>query len=184
MARVGDKPVIIPDKVKIDIDDNRVTVTGPNGTIGKTFDPRAQIIMEGNKILVKVNSKILKALQGTVRAIINNMVAGAVKKFEKRLEIHGVGYKTQLTGQKLVLQVGYSHPVEFDIPGEIEVATENKGLLIILKSIDKEKLGLLASQIKHTKIQDPYKGKGIKYFGEYLKKKPGKSAIGAGASGG
>jgi large subunit ribosomal protein L6 len=111
------------------------------------------------------------------------MVQGVIAPFEKKLEIQGVGYKSQLAGKKLTLQVGYSHPVEFNIPDGVDITTDPKGLLITLKSTDKEKLGLVASQIRQSKEPDSYKGKGVRYYGEYIKKKPGKSAIGVGAPG-
>ncbi|MEW6557713.1 MAG: 50S ribosomal protein L6 [Elusimicrobiota bacterium] len=183
MSRIGNKPIPIPDNVKVNITGSEVSVTGPAGTLRKIFQPEISVSIENNTIVVKRESDDFTALHGTTRAIINNMVKGVVTPFEKKLEIQGIGYKAQLTGKKLTLFVGYSHPVEFNIPDNTDVAVDPKGLVITLKSADKEKLGLIASQIRQTKEPDSYKGKGIRYLGEYIKKKPGKAAIGIGATG-
>ncbi|OQA90501.1 MAG: 50S ribosomal protein L6 [Elusimicrobia bacterium ADurb.Bin231] len=184
MSRIGDKPVVFPASVKITINNGNVTVAGPVGTVVKQFDPRVTVSVENGILTVKpVTINGSDAMQGTVRAIINNMVSGVQKKYEKKLEITGVGYKAQLAGSKLTLLLGYSHPVEFDIPKEIEAAVDPKGISITLKSPDKEKLGFFASQIRMSKSPDPYKAKGVKYAGERIAKKPGKSAIGAGGAG-
>ncbi|MDD5687336.1 MAG: 50S ribosomal protein L6 [Elusimicrobia bacterium] len=184
MSRIGNSPIPIPNNVKVSIVGNEITITGPAGTLKRNFVPVVSVIVDNNNIIVKRSSDEYKAVHGTTRAIINGMVQGVVTPFEKKLEIQGVGYKAQLAGKKLTLQLGYSHPVEFTIPPEIDIVLDPKGLLITLKSVDKEKLGLIASKIRISKEPDAYKGKGVRYFGEYIKKKPGKAAIGVGATGG
>jgi large subunit ribosomal protein L6 len=134
--------------------------------------------------MVKKKNESADVVQGTIRSIINGMVQGVLTKFEKKLEIQGVGYKAQLAGRKLTLQLGYSHPVEFEVPQDVEIAIDPKGLQIVLKSCDKERIGFFASQIRLSKSPDPYKGKGVRYAGEHIRKKPGKSAVGAGTVGG
>jgi len=183
MSRIGNKPIPIPNNVKINLAGNEVSVTGPAGNLKRSFPPVVSFSIENNSLIVKRKSEEYKALHGTARAIINNMVIGVSNLFEKKLEIQGVGYKAQLTGKKLTIQAGYSHPIEFDIPADINIEVDPKGLIITLKSVDKEKLGLIASKIRLSKEPDAYKGKGIRYAGEYIKKKPGKAAIGVGGIG-
>ena len=183
MSRIGNQPVPLPEKVKVTVNGCEVAVAGPLGSVKRNFDPRMSVSVENNNVVVKIGSPELGAIQGTTRAIINNMVLGVTKKFEKKLEIQGVGYKSQMTGRKLVMQLGYSHPVEFDIPAEVDITLDAKGLAITLQSCDREKLGFIASRIRDSKSPDPYKGKGVRYAGEYIKKKPGKAAVGAGTAG-
>lgn len=183
MSRIGRSPIPVPNNVKINITGSEISVAGPAGTLKRAFRPEISINLENNSLIIKRSSDNFKALHGTTRSIINNMVKGVVTPFEKKLEIQGVGYKSQLAGKKLTLQVGYSHSVEFVIPEGVDIALDPKGLMITLKSADKEKLGLVASRIRHSKDPDSYKGKGVRYQGEYIKKKPGKAAIGVGAPG-
>ncbi|MFH1541348.1 MAG: 50S ribosomal protein L6 [Elusimicrobiota bacterium] len=183
MSRIGNSPIPIPSSVKINIANNEILVVGPAGKLARKFHPEISIKIEDNSIILKRSSDDFKAVHGTTRAHVFNMVQGVVTPFEKKLEIQGVGYKSQLAGKKLTLQVGYSHPVEFNIPDGVDITTDPKGLLITLKSVDKEKLGMIASQIRQSKEPDSYKGKGVRYLGEHIKKKLGKSAIGVGASG-
>jgi len=183
MSRIGNSPIPVPSNVKIQILGNEISVAGPVGTLKRKFRPEISVKVENNAIILKRNSEDFKAIHGTTRSIINNMVSGVVTPFEKKLEIQGVGYKSQLAGKKLTLQVGYSHPVEINIPEGVDISLDPKGLQISLKSADKEKLGMVASQIRHSKDPDSYKGKGVRYSGEYIKKKPGKAAIGVGAPG-
>ena len=183
MSRIGNSPIPVPSNVKIQISGNEISVAGPVGTLKRKFRPEITVKVENNSIILKRNSEDFKAIHGTTRSLINNMVTGVVTPFEKKLEIQGVGYKSQLAGKKLTLQVGYSHPVEVMIPEGVDIVLDPKGLQISLKSADKEKLGMVASQIRHSKDPDSYKGKGVRYSGEYIKKKPGKAAIGVGAPG-
>lgn len=183
MSRIGNSPILIPNNVKVDITGNEISVTGPAGTLKRKFRPEIEVLAENNSIIVKRSSEDVKAIHGTTRSIINSMVKGVVVPFEKKLEIQGVGYKSQLTGKKLTLHLGYSHPVELNIPDGVDITLDPKGLLITLKSADKEKMGMLASQIRRSRKPDSYKGKGVRYLGEYIKKKPGKAAIGIGAPG-
>ena len=183
MSRIGNKPVPIPSNVKVNINGNEISVAGPAGTLKRNFPHVVNFSVENNSVIVKRKSDENKAVHGTVRAIINNMVTGVAVPFEKKLEIQGVGYKAALAGKKLTIQAGYSHPIIFDIPADIDIVVDPKGLSIILKSANKEKLGLIASKIRISKGPDAYKGKGIRYAGEYIKKKPGKAAIGVGGVG-
>ena len=183
MSRIGNSPIPVPSNVKIQISGNEISVAGPVGTLKRKFRPEITVKVENNSIILKRKSEDFKAIHGTTRSLINNMVTGVVTPFEKKLEIQGVGYKSQLAGKKLTLQVGYSHPVEVMIPEGVDIVIDPKGLQISLKSADKEKLGMVASQIRHSKDPDSYKGKGVRYSGEYIKKKPGKAAIGVGAPG-
>ena len=184
MSRIGNQPVALPDKVKVNINGNEISVTGPLGSVKRKFDTRISVAVENNNVIVKTPSVELSPIQGTTRALINNMVQGVTVKYQKKLEIQGVGYKSQLTGKKLVMQLGYSHPVEFNIPADVDIALDQKGLVITLQSCDKEKLGYISSLIRNSKTPDPYKGKGVRYQGEYIKKKPGKAAVGAGTAAG
>lgn len=176
MSRIGKLPVIIPDGVQVTLNDNVLTVKGPKGELTKQLHNEMEILIEGNSILVKrpSDSNTHKALHGLTRTLVNNMVEGVTKGFQKSLELVGVGYRAQLQGKKLVLQVGYSHPVEFE-PGqdmEIEVPAPNK---IIVKGINKEEVGALAANIRAVREPEPYKGKGIRYEGERIKLKAGKA---------
>jgi len=184
MGRIGNKPIILPANVKVAVKENEITITGPAGSVKKKFDPGLSIVVENNVLSVRKNTEAAEIVQGTIRSIINGMVQGTLNKFEKKLELQGVGYKAQLAGRKITLLVGYSHPVEFEVPQDVEITVDPKGLQIVLKSCDKEKIGFFASQIRMSKDPDPYKGKGVRYAGEHIRKKPGKSAVGAGTAGG
>jgi large subunit ribosomal protein L6 len=176
MSRIGKLPVIIPDGVQVTLNDNVITVKGPKGELTRTLHNEMEVLVEGNTLLVKrpSDSNKHKALHGLTRTLVNNLVEGVTKGFQKSLELVGVGYRAQLQGKKLVLQVGYSHPVEFE-PGkdmEIEVPAPNK---IIVKGINKEEVGALAANIRAVREPEPYKGKGIRYEGERIKLKAGKA---------
>ncbi|NLT95719.1 MAG: 50S ribosomal protein L6 [Clostridia bacterium] len=176
MSRIGKLPVIIPDGVQVTLNNNVITVKGPKGELTRTLHNDMQVSVEGNTIVVNrpSDNNKHKALHGLTRTLINNMVEGVTKGFQKNLELVGVGYRAQMQGKKLVLQVGYSHPVEIE-PGkymEIEVPAPNK---IIVKGIDKEGVGALAANIRAVREPEPYKGKGIRYEGEVVKLKAGKA---------
>lgn len=176
MSRIGKLPVIIPDGVQVTLDNNIITVKGPKGELTRQLHEEIEVVVEGNTLLVNrpSDSNKHKALHGLTRTLVNNMVEGVTKGFQKSLELVGVGYRAQLQGKKLVLQVGYSHPVEFE-PGqnmEIEVPAPNK---IIVKGINKEEVGALAANIRAVREPEPYKGKGIRYEGERIKLKAGKA---------
>lgn len=181
MSRIGKKPVKIPAGVEVNIEGNTVTVKGPKGVLSRRFPAEIMINRVGEELQVSrpSDAKPHRALHGLSRALLQNMVDGVTRGFEKGLELVGVGYRAAKQGNKLVLTVGYSHPVEM-IPGEgleIEVPAPNK---VIVKGIDKEAVGALAAKIRDVRPPEPYKGKGIKYEGEYIRRKVGKT----GAKGG
>lgn len=176
MSRIGKLPVNIPDGVQVNLQDNKLTVKGPKGELQRQLHEEMAINIEDGQIVVTRPSddKKHRALHGLTRALIFNMVEGVTNGYQRGLELVGVGYRAQLQGKKLVLQVGYSHPVEFE-PGKdmsIEVPAQNK---IIIKGIDKEQVGALAANIRAVREPEPYKGKGIKYEGEIIKRKAGKT---------
>lgn len=177
MSRIGKMPIEIQKGVDVKIGEkNVVTVKGPKGTLTKTFHKDMIIKLEDEKILVQRPSeqKMHKALHGLTRTLINNMVEGVTKGFEKALDINGVGYRAQKQGKKLVLTLGYSHPVEMDEPEgiTIEVPAPNK---IIVKGIDKQVVGETAAKIRSKREPEVYKGKGIKYETEVIRRKEGKA---------
>ncbi|MGB9812678.1 MAG: 50S ribosomal protein L6 [Thermovenabulum sp.] len=176
MSRVGKKPVEIPKNVEVKIEGNKVTIKGPKGTITKEFHKSMTIKMEDGKVIVERPSdeKEHKALHGLTRSLIANMVNGVVNGYQKSLVLEGVGYRAAKQGNKLVLTVGYSHPVEIEAPAgiEFEVPAQNK---IIVKGIDKELVGIVAANIRKVKEPEPYKGKGIRYEDEVVRRKVGKA---------
>lgn len=177
MSRVGKKIIEVPANVTVTVaTDNTVTVKGPKGELVRSFHQDMKIEQEGNVISVSrpSDSKEHRTNHGTTRALLANMVTGVSAGFEKSLELIGVGYRAQLQGKKLVLNVGYSHPVEFTPEDglEVEVPTNTK---IIVKGISKERVGALASNIRDVRPPEPYKGKGIRYEGEYVRRKEGKT---------
>ncbi|MBS4221015.1 50S ribosomal protein L6 [Bacillus sp. FJAT-49711] len=176
MSRIGKKPIEIPAGVTVTKKDSTVTVKGPKGELTNTFNSDIAINIEDNVINVTRPSeaKEHRSLHGTTRSLLSNMVEGVSKGFEKSLELVGVGYRAQKQGSKLVLNVGYSHPVEFEPEAgvEIEVPANTK---IIVKGFNKEKVGALASNIRAVRPPEPYKGKGIRYEGENVRRKEGKT---------
>ncbi|MBB5181709.1 large subunit ribosomal protein L6 [Planomicrobium koreense] len=177
MSRVGKKPIEVPADVTVTIgDNNEVTVKGPKGELTRKFNKDIAIVLEDNVVTLSrpSESKDHRTIHGTTRALLANMVLGTSQGFERTLELVGVGYRAQLQGQKLVLNVGYSHPVEFT-PEEgltVEVPANTK---VIVKGIDKERVGALASNIRQVRPPEPYKGKGIRYEGEKVRRKEGKT---------
>ncbi|USK59994.1 50S ribosomal protein L6 [Peribacillus asahii] len=176
MSRVGKKPIEIPAGVTVTINGSDVTVKGPKGELSRSFHADLTIAQEENVVVVTrpSDSKEHRTIHGTTRAVLSNMVEGVSKGFEKSLELIGVGYRAQKQGNKLVLNVGYSHPVEFEAEQglEIEVPSNTK---IIVKGISKERVGALAADIRDVRPPEPYKGKGIRYEGEYVRRKEGKT---------
>ena len=175
MSRIGKKPIEIPAGVTVTQDKNTVTVKGPKGELVRSFSPEISIQVEDNTITITRPSDVkeVRALHGTTRAALANMVEGVSKGFEKGLELVGVGYRASKQGTKLVLNVGYSHPVEIEPEKglEIEVPANTKE---IVKGFDKERVGALAANIRGVRPPEPYKGKGIRYEGEVVRRKEGK----------
>ncbi|SDC51318.1 LSU ribosomal protein L6P [Pelagirhabdus alkalitolerans] len=177
MSRIGLKVIEIPEGVEIKNENNFVTVKGPKGELARQLHEDMTINIDGNELTVvrPSESKLHKSLHGTTRSLIANMVEGVHKGFEKSLEIQGVGYRAQKQGTKLVVNAGYSHPVEMEQPEgiEFEVPSNTK---IVVKGIDKELVGALAANIRSIRTPEPYKGKGIRFEGEYVRQKEGKTA--------
>lgn len=177
MSRIGKMPVKIPSDVDVTIDGASMTVKGPKGTLQRELHQDMRVTIVDNEIMVERPSddNQHKALHGLTRSLIANMVDGVTKGFEKHLEISGVGYRAALQGTKLVLTVGYSHPVEFEPPEgitfEVPAVTQ-----ILIKGIDKEKVGQIAADIRAVRVPDPYQAKGIKYKDEVIRRKAGKTA--------
>ena len=176
MSRIGNKPVVIPAGVTIDLKDNTVTVKGPKGELSYTFNQNITLVQnEGEVVFTRPDdTKENKTIHGTTRAVFNNMVVGVTEGFQRELELIGVGYRAQLQGKNLVLNVGYSHPVEFtpEEGVEIEVPSNTK---VIVKGYDKQKVGELAANIRGVRPPEPYKGKGIRYVDEFVRRKEGKT---------
>lgn len=182
MSRIGKAPITLPEKVEVKIDDNNlVTVKGPKGELVEQYSPEMTIKVEEGELTVERPSeqKKHKALHGTTRAQLANMVTGVSEGYSRTLELHGVGYRASHSGQVLELGVGYSHPVVVLLPEEIKLSTETvKGQppKVTLECIDKQLLGQVAAKIRGIRKPEPYKGKGIRYSDEYIRRKAGKTA--------
>jgi large subunit ribosomal protein L6 len=175
MSRVGRLPIHLPSDVVVEIKGNEVTAKGPKGELCRSFDPAMSIVLKDNDLLVSPSSgEDHGARHGLTRALLANMVEGVSKGFERLLEVIGVGYRAQKVGEKLVLQVGYTHPVEMSAPSGIDFVVEGANRVRVL-GIDKELVGEVAAQIRAIRRCDSYKGKGIRYVGETLRLKPGKA---------
>lgn len=176
MSRVGKKPIQIPDKTKISYAGRLITVEGKKGSLSGTVHPAVDLNITDGILTVSALSDDItsKALQGLTRSLVNNMIIGVNNGFERILEINGIGYRAELKGNSLVLNLGFSHPVTYNLPDGIN-ATVEKNTVIKLSGIDKEKLGLAAATIRRLKPPEPYKGKGIKFAEERIQKKAGKT---------
>ena len=177
MSRIGRMPIAIPAGVTVDIaENNQVTVKGPKGTLERVLPAEMTITKEGEEVKVtRPNDlKKMKSLHGLTRTLINNMIIGVTEGYEKRLEVNGVGYRAAKQGKKLTLSLGYSHPVEMEDPEGIEVTVDGQNLIIV-KGIDKEKVGQYEAEIREKRAPEPYKGKGIKYVDEVIRRKVGKT---------
>lgn len=176
MSRIGLQPIEIPEGVEVELKDSVVTVKGKNGELTRTISPLINIEIEDNIINVvrKNEQKKSRMIHGTTRSLINNMIVGVTNGFSKKLKIVGVGYRAQLQGTKLVLSLGLSHPVEFETPEglELEVPSNTE---IIIKGANKEAVGELAANIRAIRSPEPYKGKGVRYDGEFVRRKEGKT---------
>jgi len=176
MSRIGRQPIVIPKGVDVKVDGNKVEVKGPKGVLSRDFHPRMRIIKEDDQIKVQrlTDSKMDKSLHGLTRSLIFNMVQGVTQGFEKVLDIVGVGYRAEVKGRKLILSLGYSRPIEYTIPDGIEIECPIP-TRIIVRGIDKEKVGQVAAEIRAKRPPEPYKGKGIRYEGEEVRRKAGKA---------
>jgi large subunit ribosomal protein L6 len=177
MSRIGRMPIPIPQGVTVDVHKSNVRVKGPKGEISRDFDPDMQISLEDNQIVVQrpTDHRRHRALHGLTRALLNNMVIGVSQGFTRQLQIEGVGYRAELHGKNLVLNVGYSHPVVIEPPADISFEVERGNRILRVSGIDKELVGELAARIRRVRPPEPYKGKGIRYSGEYVRRKAGKA---------
>jgi large subunit ribosomal protein L6 len=177
MSRIGKQPIEIPDGVNVAVDPGRVTVNGPLGELTQNVPARIKIDKQDGQLVVTRPTERGddRALHGLTRSLVANMVEGVTNGFEKRLEIQGVGYRASLRGTALELNVGFSHPVVMDAPAGItfEVPTQNE---VVIKGIDKQQVGEIAAEVRDVRPPEPYKGKGIRYQGEYVRRKVGKRA--------
>lgn len=181
MSRIGKLPIAIPSGVTVTIEGNEVKVKGPKGELTQSINPDIKVEVEDNQVLVTRPSDVKehRALHGLYRALINNMVIGVSEGYKKEMELVGVGYRAANTGQVLELTLGFSHNIFFQLPQEIKVETKserNKNPLIILESADKQLIGQVCAKIRSFRKPEPYKGKGIKFVGEVIRRKSGKSA--------
>jgi large subunit ribosomal protein L6 len=176
MSRIGRLPIIVPSGVDVTIDGRNVTVTGPKGTLSRALHPDITVSREDGTIVVTrpTEQKTHKQLHGLTRTLVNNMVVGVTDGYRKGLEITGVGYRAALNGKRLTLNLGYSHPIEIDPPDGISFELENPTRLAVV-GIDKELVGQVAASVRATRKPEPYKGKGVRYAGEYIRRKAGKA---------
>ena len=176
MSRIGNKVIVLPAGVELTNNDNVVTVKGPKGELTREFSKDIEIRVEGTEVTLHRpnDSKEMKTIHGTTRALLNNMVTGVSEGFKKELEMRGVGYRAQLQGSKLVLAVGKSHPDEVEAPAGITFELPNP-TTIVISGISKEKVGQTAAYVRSLRSPEPYKGKGIRYVGEYVRLKEGKT---------
>lgn len=178
MSRIGNMPIPLPDGVKADVKGNQVTVTGSKGSLSRQFHPDMGIVLEDNQLKVSrpTDQRHHKALHGLTRALLNNMVIGVHQGFQKQLAVHGVGYRVDLQGDgSLLLQLGFSHPVRVVPPEGIQFDVEARTKVITVSGIDKESVGQVTAEIRAWRPPEPYKGKGIRYVGEHVRRKAGKA---------
>lgn len=177
MSRLGKQPVEVPSGVTVEVAEGVLKVKGSKGQLEKKLPPEVAVTVEGNVVTVSKTkeTKQARALWGTIAAHLNNMIAGVTEGFKKELEIEGVGYRAEAQGNKIKLNVGFSHPVELTAPAGVEISVEKS--LITVSGIDKEVVGQFAANIRKVKKPEPYKGKGIHYVGEYIIRKQGKKGV-------
>jgi len=176
MSRIGRLPITVPSGVDVTIDGRTVTVKGPKGSLTRELHPDITVAREDDRLVVTrpTEQKTHKQLHGLTRTLVNNMVVGVTAGYRKPLEITGVGYRAALTGRKLTLNLGYSHPIEIDPPAGISFEVENPTKLAVV-GIDKELVGQIAARVRATRKPEPYKGKGVRYAGEVIRRKAGKA---------
>jgi large subunit ribosomal protein L6 len=177
MSRIGKMPIRVPDKVTVDLNGTEVVVSGAKGSLTRTFNPEMKIEKENGTLVVSrsSDSQQQRALHGLTRSLLNNMVVGVSQGFTKKLIIEGVGYRADMDGKVLVLMLGYSHPVRFEPPAGISFAVEDKGKAVLVNGSDKELVGEITAQIRKKRPPEPYKGKGVRYEKEVVRRKAGKT---------
>ncbi len=176
MSRIGKKPIPIPQGVTVAVDGSTVRVKGPKGELSQTFRPEVQVRVDDGQVVIDraADSKTHRAMHGLTRALVANMVQGTVEGFRKTLELVGVGYRAEKKGKVLVLNVGYSHPVEYPEPEGLTITTPNP-TTVVIEGIDKQRVGQVAAEIRAVRPPEPYKGKGIRYQDEQVRRKAGKA---------
>lgn len=177
MSRIGKNPIAIPEKVSVDIDGDTLTIEGPNGSLERSFAKAVSVSIDDDEIIVEPNgdSTFERSMWGTVAAHIKNMIAGAQENFEKKLTFSGIGYRANVSGDTLTLEMGYSHDIDLDIPDDLEVEVEKD--TITVGGPNKESVGQFAATIRSVRTPEPYKGSGIKYDDEVIRRKEGKKAV-------
>ena len=177
MSRIGKQPITLPKGVKVNVAVGKVEVTGPKGSLSQVINPEMGVVIDDGVLTVERPSDMRhhRALHGLTRALINNMVVGVSEGFTRRLRIEGVGYRAEMNGSNLVLSVGYSHPVEMPPRGDIAYEVLDRGRTIVVTSSDKQLIGETCAQIRKVRPPEPYKGKGIRYDGEQIRRKAGKT---------
>jgi len=176
MSRIGKKPIVVPKGVTVDVKPGIVAVKGSKGELKLAYKPEVKLSLDGTTLRVEAISeeREARALQGTTRALVANMIEGVSKGYEKKLEIAGVGYEAELKGKTLVLKLGFNRPVRYEVPGTVTIDLPNPTTLLV-KGIDNQQVGMVAAQIRKLRKPEPYKGKGIKYAEEVIKRKAGKA---------
>ena len=177
MSRVGSKTIDLPKNVQITVQGAQVTVTGPQGKLQRSFDPDFKVVIKDNTVHIERpdDSPRHRATHGLIRALLANMVTGVSQGFTRTLEVEGTGYRMDLQGRKLVMQLGYSHPIEFDPPEGISFDVPKGGRAVTIQGIDKELVGEIAARIRRQRPPEPYQGKGVHYAGERIRRKAGKA---------
>jgi large subunit ribosomal protein L6 len=176
MSRIGKMPIKIPAGVKVTVDGNTVTVKGPKGELTRSFNPDIKVTTEDSQIVVtRPDDEAYDAMHGLVRAVIHNMVVGVTEGYRRNLEVEGVGYRAELQGKNLVLSVGFSHPVPIEAPNGITFTVDKSARAFSIEGVDRELVGGMASRIRDIRPPEPYKGKGIRYAGERVRRKAGKA---------
>jgi large subunit ribosomal protein L6 len=177
VSRIGRMPVVIPSGVQVEVNGSNVRVKGPKGEMKRTFSPLIGVAMENGQLVITRNSEdpAERALHGTTRAVLANMVHGVSAGFQRVLEIEGVGYRAEIKGTTLILYMGYSHPVEMEPPSGITFDVDQKARQIFVRGFDKEQVGQIAANVRNVRPPEPYHGKGLHYLGEKIRRKAGKS---------
>lgn len=187
MSRIGKKPVVIPQGVQVKLDAGVVTAKGPKGELKEPIHPYVKAEVKDGQVVLTADvaaAKDASAIWGMTRARLNNLVTGVATGYSKNLEIHGLGFRAEIAGQKLTLSLGKSHPVVYEAPKGITIVVDPKKTLITVSGVSKDLVGAIAADIRELRKPEPYKGTGIRYQGEYVRKKAGKTAAGAGAAAG
>jgi large subunit ribosomal protein L6 len=177
VSRVGRQPIMLPDKVQVEIEGSQVAVKGPKGELNREFHPDMKVERVERQLIVSrpTDQRHHRALHGLTRALLNNMVVGVTEGFRKELEIQGVGYRAEQKGNNLVMYLGYSHPIEVEAPPDVVFSFEPRSKVITVEGIDKEVVGQIAADIRKLRPPEPYKGKGVWYRGEHVRRKAGKA---------